>query len=386
MPIRRREWINPKGETKIKWMVDYRDSLGHRRFKNFDRKKDAEAWLVSAAWQSQQGTHTADSQSITVAQAADLWIAKAKADDRERSTLKQYQELASLHIVPLIGHHKLSRLTRPMVEIYRDELSATRSKAMTQKAVRALSSLLSEAQRRGLVAQNVARGVKVERKGRDKGKIEIPSRDELRALLNAADAKQKPFIMTAIMTGLRSSELRGLRWQDIDFDAALISVNQRADQWGVIGPPKSHAGYRTIPVPAALIAILKEWKLASRPNALDLAFPSAAGTPLLHQNMIRRLFNPLQVKAGLARPHLDSKGVQKVDEDGQPMMTGKYGLHALRHAAASGWIAQKIDLKRLQSWIGHSSIQITLDTYGHLIEDKEQDAAIAEAAQSYLTG
>ena len=68
------------------------------------------------------------------------------------------------------------------------------------------------------------------------------------------------------------------------------------------------------------------------------------------------------------------------------MMTGKYGLHALRHAAASGWIAQKIDLKRLQSWIGHSSIQITLDTYGHLIEDKEQDAAIAEAAQSYLAG
>ena len=148
----------------------------------------------------------------------------------------------------------------------------------------------------------MARGVKVERKGRDKGKIEIPSRDELRALLNAANAKQKPFIMTAIMTGLRSSELRGLRWQDIDFDAALISVNQRADQWGVIGPPKSHAGYRTIPVPAALIAILKEWKLASRPNPLDLAFPSATGTPLLHQNMIRRLFIPLQVKAGLARP------------------------------------------------------------------------------------
>ena len=113
MAIRKREWNSPQGEAKTAWLVDYRDNAGNRRAKQFTRKKDAEAWLVSAAWQVKQGTHTADSQSITVAHAADLWIAKAEADDRERSTIKQYQELARLHIVPLIGHHKLSRLTRP---------------------------------------------------------------------------------------------------------------------------------------------------------------------------------------------------------------------------------------------------------------------------------
>ena len=59
-------------------------------------------------------------------------------------------------------------------------------------------------------------------------------------------------------------------------------------------------------------------------------------------------------------------------------------LYATRRQAAG--LRKRLTLKRLQSWIGHSSIQITLDTYGHLIEDKEQDAAIAEAAQSYLTG
>ena len=245
---------------------------------------------------------------------------------------------------------------------------------------------MSEAQRRGLVAQNVARGVKIERKGREKAQIEIPSRDELKALLGAANDDEKPLLMTAIFTGLRSSELRGLRWQDIDFEAQSLSVNQRADQWGIIGAPKSEAGYRTIPLPSALVSVLKRWRLRSNISAMDLVFPSANGRPLWHQNLLRRQFIPLQVRAGLSRPHLDRAGKPKLDKDGKAILTGLYGLHALRHAAASGWIAQKIDLKRLQTWMGHSSIQITLDTYGHMIEDKTQDAAIAEAAHSLLTG
>ena len=330
------------------------------------------------------GLHTADSQSVTVAVAADLWISKAEADERERSTIKQYRELARLHVVPFIGHQKLSRLSRPMVENYRDTLIANRSKAMTQKAVRALSSILSEAQRRGLVAQNVARGVKVERRGRDKGKIEIPSRDDLKVLLEMATAIEKPLILTAIMTGLRSSEIRGLRWQDVNFVDMAINVRQRADQWGQIGPPKSEAGYRCIPMASGLAATLKEWKLRSLPNSLDLVFPNCSGKPIWHQNLLRRLFIPLQIRAGLIRPHLDAHGKCKADILGGKLFTGKYGLHSLRHAAASGWIAQKIDLKRLHCWMGHSGIQITLDTYGHLMDDKDQDAAIAEAAQAYL--
>jgi integrase len=383
--IRKREWTSPMGESKSAWLVDYRDNFGNRRSKQFARKKDAEAWLVNASWEVSQGLHTADSQSITVAVAAGLWIAKAEADDRERSTIKQYRELTRLHVVPLLGEQKLSRLSRPMVENYRDVLISTRSKAMTQKAVRALSSILSEAQRRGLVAQNVARGVKVERKGRDKAKIEIPTREELKSLISEANATEKPIVMTAIMTGLRSSELRGLRWQDVDFNEMTVSVSQRADQWGQIGPPKSEAGYRSIPMASGLASVLKEWKLRSLPNSLDLVFPNANGKPLWHQNLLRRLFIPLQVKAGLTKPHLDRFGRIKKDGQGEQLATGKYGLHSLRHAAASGWIVQKIDLKRLQSWMGHSGVQITLDTYGHLIEDKEQDAAIAEAAQAYLT-
>jgi integrase len=374
MAIRKRIWTAPNGDEKTAWQVDYRDQNGKRRSKQFVRKKDADKWLVSAAWEVSQGVHTVDSESITVADATQIWVDKAIAEGRERSTVKQYKELKRLHIDPLIGAVKLSRLSMPQAEQFRDDLVASRSRAMAGKAVRALSMALTEAQRRGLVGQNVAKGVKVIRKGRDKPRMEIPTREQLRAMLAAALPEESPLIMTVILTGLRSSEIRGLRWSDIDFKADTLTVAQRADQWGVIGPPKSEAGYRTIPIAPALSTALKAWKLRAGPSPLDLVFPNATGKAQWHQNLSRRMFIPLQVRAGVSKPKIDTKGNPVVDKDGQPVLTGLYGLHSLRHAAASGWIAQRIDLKRLQVWIGHENIELTLQTYGHLLQDAGGDA------------
>lgn len=200
---RKRTWTSPRGETKTAWVVDYQDAAGKRRNKQFALRRDADAFARKAAIEVELGVHTVDRESVTVAVAADLWIAKAEAEGRERSTVKQYKELRDLHVVPLIGGTKLSRLTMPAVEAYRDSLVATRSKAMAGKAVRALSSIVSEAQRRGLVAQNVAKGVKVSRPKRERGKVEIPTRQELKALIEAADDSFRPLLLTAIFSTLR---------------------------------------------------------------------------------------------------------------------------------------------------------------------------------------
>ncbi|AMG74215.1 tyrosine-type recombinase/integrase [Sphingopyxis granuli] len=383
--IRKREWTSPKGEEKTAWLVDYRDGSGARRFKQFSRKKDADAWLTSAAWQVSQGTHTPDSQSITVAQACDIWIAAAESKGRERGTIQQYRQLADLHIAPLIGAEKLSRLTQPKVAAFVDKLLEARSRDMTHKAVRALARVLGEAQRRGLIAQNVAAGVKVERSSREKAKVEIPGKDELRALIEHADADMKPLVMTAILTGLRASELRGLRWADVDFKAATISVNQRADKFCQLGPPKSKAGYRTIPIGAALVKALKEWKLRSPKGEQGLVFPNRQGGVQDYGNLLRRRFYGLQIEAGLADPVIE-KGKPKLDDKGRPVMTPRYGIHALRHACASGWIKQGVDLKRLTTWLGHSSVQMSIDVYGHLLSDPDGDAALVNAAHAELLG
>ncbi|GBH29690.1 tyrosine-type recombinase/integrase [Sphingobium xenophagum] len=383
--IRKRNWTAPDGTPKTGWQVDYVDQAGKRRRKQFARKKDADSWITQAAWEVSKGVHTADSQSATVAAAAKLWIAKAEQEGRERATLQQYRQLADLHIAPLIGGERLTRLTRPMVECFRDELVRTRSKVMAGKVVRALSSILSEAQRRGLVAQNVASDVRVIRSAREKGKVEIPTKPELKALLDHAPATLRPMVMTAIFTGLRASELRGLRWSDIDLKAATVTVAQRADKFGEIGAPKSDAGHRSIPIPSALVAELREWKLACPKGDLGLAFPNSQGGVQQYGHLLRRKFFPLQIEAGVCDPALVA-GKPKLDAKGRAVMVPRYGFHALRHAAASAWIKQRIDLKRLQVWMGHSSVQITLDTYGHLLSDASGDAALIAAAQAELLG
>ncbi|MEJ6594675.1 tyrosine-type recombinase/integrase [Parasphingorhabdus sp.] len=383
MAIRKRLWTAPDGTSKQAWLVDYRDQAGRRRFKQFARKKDADAWITTAAWEVSKGLHTPDSQSVTVSIAADLWIGKAEAEDRERGTIEQYRQLARLHIKPLLGAERLSRLTRPRIEAFRDELLETRSRAMAGKAVRALSSILVEAQRRGLVAQNVARDVRVIRSSRDKLKIVIPTRDELKAMLDHAPADQRPMLLTAILTGLRSSELRGLRWTDVDMKGATITVAQRADKFKEIGPPKSEAGQRTIPIAPTLVQELREWKLRCPNGKLDLAFPNSQGGVQDYGHLLRRKFFPLQIAAGVCDEVIGA-GKGAADGKSSSLMKARYGFHALRHAAASAWIKQRIDLKRLQVWMGHSSVQITLDTYGHLLIDSSGDAAIMAAAQADL--
>lgn len=384
--IRKRSWTSPEGVAKTAWLVDYRDQAGKRRAKQFRTKKEAEAYADRARTEVRQGTHTHDRDSITVAIAADLWIAAAEAERLERSTTKRYRELADLHIKPRFGELKLTALTKPLVQDFRLELLQGKSRAMASKILRALSAILNNAMEIGAINQNVAATIKVGKLKREAERIVVPDRADLKAMIAAATESEKPLILTAITTGLRSSELRGLRWQDIDLAAGTITVRQRADQWGQIGPPKSEAGKRTIPVPPELVSELKAWKLRSPISRLDLAFPSSTGTPLRHNNMLRRMFFPLQVRAGLGVPALDAKGHAKVDEEGQPVLTGKYGFHTLRHAAASGWIESNIDLKRLQVWIGHENIRLTLDTYGHLLKDADKDAELALRASRDLFG
>lgn len=386
MAIRKRAWIAPDGTPKQAWLVDYRDQAGKRRSKQFARKKEAEAYADQARQEVRQGRHTHDRDSVTVAIAADMWISAGEAEGLERSTIKRYRELARVHIVPKFGALKLSALTAAQVQEWRQELLLSQSRSMASKIIRALSAILSNAMSIGAIAQNVAAGVKVGRLKREAEKIVPPDRSDLKKLIKAASDTERPFILTAITTGLRSSELRGLRWQDIDLDGATVTVCQRADQWGDIGPPKSEAGRRTIPIPPELVTELRKWKLRCKPSTLDLAFPSATGTPLRHNNLLRRMYIPLQVRAGLAVPKLDKAGKPQVDGEGEPIVTGKYSFHALRHAAASSWIESRIDLKRLQVWIGHENIQLTLDTYGHLLADQERDAELALQASRDLFG
>jgi integrase len=114
-------------------------------------------------------------------------------------------------------------------------------------------------------------------KGRLKVGVDIPSVAEIKAFVAAIEGRWRPVLLTATFTGLRASELRGLRWSDVDLERRTVRVHQRADKFNEIGPPKSEAGERVVPLPPLVANALKAWKLECPKGPLGLAFPNASG-------------------------------------------------------------------------------------------------------------
>jgi integrase len=156
MSVRKRIWKTAAGEERQAWLCDYTGQSGKRHVKTFARKKDADAFIAKAKVEVREGVHTADSDSVTVAEAASLWLTTGAARGLERATLAAYEQHARLHIIPSLGRMKLSRLSAPMVRDFEDRLRLTGlSLSMVRKVLTNLGSLLGDAQERGLVARNV---------------------------------------------------------------------------------------------------------------------------------------------------------------------------------------------------------------------------------------
>jgi integrase len=377
MSIRERVWTNNRGETKTAWVADYTDQQGDRHIKTFRHKADAKSYITTVWHEVKEGTHTAPSKSITVAEAAENWLTHVEREGRERATWTQYRQHVQKHINPRLGNYKLAALTTPRVNSFRDELLRDLSRALARKVLVSLKSLLREAQRRGDVAQNVALSVSILIDKRAKRKlkvgVDIPSPDEIKRLIDAATGKWRALLITVVFTGLRASELRGLRWEDVDLKRGELHVRQRADRYNNIGSPKSASGERTIPLGPFVVNTLREWKLACPKGEVGLVFPTTTGQIEHHKNILRALA-PVMVRAGLT------------DKGGEP----KYALHAFRHFYASWCINRKADgglelpAKLVQERLGHASILMTMDTYGHLFPRGDDNGELAAAERSLL--
>jgi integrase len=387
MSVRKRTWKTAAGEERQAWIVDYADQAGKRRLKTFARKKDADAYEVRTKVDIGEGVHTADSASITIAAASELWLTTCRGRGLERSTVTFYEQTVRLHIVPALGNLKLSRLTAPLVREFEDRMrEGETSTAMMRKIRTNLGAILSDAQERGLVARNVVKDLKARRtrgvdrradnraKGKLKVGVDIPSRQEIKDLVANLRGRWRPILITAIFTGLRASELRGLRWVDIDFEKNELHVRQRADRYLKIGPPKSESGERCLPLPPIVANTLREWRLACPRGGL--VFSNGSGKVESHPNILQRGLIPAMLAAGIVNP------------DGSAKYTG---LHALRHFYASWCVNSREDgglglsAKAAQSRLGHSTIAMTLDTYGHLFPSGD-DGSELQAAEKALLG
>ena len=183
----------------------------------------------------------------------------------------------------------------------------------------------------------------------------------MRRLIDAAPEDLKPLLKVATICGLRASETRGLQWEDIDFRDSQIHVRRRADAFNELGETKSDAGSRSIPMGPMVSNALRRWRLACPPSSIDLVFPTKRGTIQSHSNILKRHFKPLCREVGI-----------------------DLRWHDLRHFAVSLWIEQGFTIKEVMTFAGHSSVQMTMDRYGHLFPSPDHQRGMAEVESRLL--
>jgi integrase len=397
--VGKRKWRTGAGERRSAWVVSYCDRAGNPQRRQFPSKREAETERIRIEGALSQGTHVPDGK--TVRDAAESFLkyfeGRYQKGKKQRSTYCAYEQHVRLHILERsIASIPLARLTGADCAKFAEELEMELSDAMAIRVFGTFKIILGYSRRHQWILADPTMGIKVQTEGRPR--VKIPSKWALTKLVigarkydqqacdeakedededkNRNKKKAETFVSLLLFGGLRMSELLGLPRSGVDVDRRCVTINQRADRWRVIGEVKTKNSGRTVPLPASVIAAIRTWKSAGPRSDQDLLFPNGTGKVDFYQNIYRRFWLPLMLLAGLAKKttEIDGKGREKV------VIKAQFAMHALRHAAVSLWIEQGANPLKVQQWAGHSSVQFTLDVYGHLWADPVGDARIAEGA------
>ncbi|MDY6793699.1 MAG: tyrosine-type recombinase/integrase [Actinomycetota bacterium] len=270
-----------------------------------------------------------------------------------------------------IGDKKIKAIGPKEVDQLAGKLSDEDISASTvSRSLSILFSIFKKAVQWGYIPSNPAEYVKKPQV--NKPEVEYLEPEEVKRLLKAAgeldeiwgkkDHKRdymtcrKALLMFACLTGARQSEILGLRWGDLDLEERRAYIRQVL-QGGKFYPPKSQAGRRVIDLPPVLVEELKTHRLRQavelEQNPGDLVFTTSEGTPMDRRNATQRILEPSLTRAELR----------------------KVGFHALRHSYVSMLIAQGESVKTVQTLAGHSTARMTVDVYGHMLQDAGKAAA-----------
>jgi integrase len=353
--------------------------------KTFPTQAAAKAWRSDALSASSRGQLRSPT-TITVRTAADELLAgmrdgsiPTRSGARYKpSAVRSYAEALRLRLLPVVGDARLSDVRRADVQDLADRLTAEGLSASTvQNTLDPLRVIYRRAIRRDLVAIDPTKGLELRRPDGRRERIAAP--EEARALLDGLPESEQAIWAVALYAGLRRGELRALRWSDVDFEGRVIRVERGWDAEEGEQAGKSRAARRTVPLITRLAPVLAAHKLATGRDEDGLVFGATAEHAFDPSTVRRRALaawgwkqapNP---KRGGPRTAL----VKTRDDALDPI-----GLHECRHTFASLMIAAGCNAKALSKIMGHASIAITFDIYGHLMPGGEDEAR--ERVDAYL--
>lgn len=361
------------GSGKTVWVTDCgyvegRSGNKKRHTKVFQTKREALEYAHQFEVQHRRGQFVLDSDSVTVAKAAQLFLEAKTLEGIGLSTYKQYEQHVRIHINPRLGSVKLSKLSAADVWAFLDDMLQDNSKIMTQYVLQRLNQIIKFAMTRQLVGRNVIADAGIKAPSAEAPMLYRASKQELAALMSQTEGRDQLLLKLALFTGMRKGELRALRWSDVEFrnTGAIIHISRSARFDNVIKDTKSKNGRRSVPVGPDMAMRLKEWKLQSGRGESALVFSNGKGNVENDANISNRIFYPAMKAAGL------------VDENGAPL----FRFHDLRHAAAALFIEDGLNAMQVMKRMGHASIQTTFDVYGNLFKDDEAELLSATNIES----
>ncbi len=353
------------GWTGLPYRVRYRTPDGKSRARSFARKVDADRFVIEVEGRKLAGEFVDPRLGrAPFSEVADEWlgtVAHLKAN-----TVAGYESVLRAHLLPAFGPVPVASIDTTAVKRFTASMFAAGKSYQTVKnALNVLRSVLATAVESRLMASNPAVGVRLPKTAARQARHE---RQAERVFLTAdqvhdlADAMPAPFgtlVTFAAYTGLRAGELAALRVVDLDLEAGRVTVRRSvAEVHGALVEGSTKTGEaRTVTLPRFLVHELREYLAATGRRGAAYLFAAVDGGQLRQSNFYRRTFKPT-VRA----------------TDGIP---DGLRFHDLRHTCAALLIAQGAHPKAVQERLGHSSIEVTMDVYGHLYESA--DEALADA-------
>lgn len=337
--------------------------MGERLSKDFRDETDARLWLRDVRSDIDHG-RTIGGGSIILCNFLDNWLAQHRFSLREK-TSHQYGSIISKHITPFLGGLALQELSLLGVENYYSLLQERGVGIRTIQIIHnILHASLEKAVRYGMIGSSPTQGATLPVYRFDE--MQVLSKEQVRRFLaSASHSSSYAFFHLALVTGMRMGELLGLKWSDIDWYSGTITIQRQKQYvpgvgWNLV-EPKTRFGRRTIKVGEATLQNLRSHKrivdnqkrnAGQRWTDIDLVFPNSVGKPRDASN-IRLEFNQV----------LDQAGIPRIR------------FHDLRHTAASILLNHKIPVIVVSRILGHSRPSVTLDLYGHVLGDMQDEAA-----------
>lgn len=380
------------GKKGVVYKAHYTDPLsGKRRGKSFKRRKEAKASLESPKVRGEL-----EQKVVSVAEAADHWIDVCKNIGRKgrepaaKSTLRKYvshaeyikkAEIIFEDDLVSFGDILLPRLTKAHCEAFRNKLIDDFSWQYARKHLTSLKGILDQARSDDMIEHQPAEFVFIRPPAREANynisdDEKVPSLTEIKHILaqlrkrthisnkqlRRRRRRYKLILETIAFGGTRPGEALGLPWDEVYFDRGGIRITQDIEEDGIIGALKTKSSYRFIPMPDYYMRQLHWWKKLCPSSKYNLVFPNWSGNSEFLSNFNRRGWQPLLEELGV----VNKKG------------KAKYPPKSLRHARASLEIESGANPKEIMRLMGHSSIKVTFDIYGHLFEahdDRRADRA-----------